>query len=950
MRRRSSVLLVFALLASLLPTLAANAVTPAVPALVISQVYGGGGNAGAPYTHDYVEVFNRGDAPAELGGLSVQYASATGTGNFGASTTQLTELPAVTLQPGQYYLVQQGAGTGNGVPLPTPDHIDLTPIAMAAGAGKVVLATGTTSLGCNGSSTPCSLEQTARIIDLVGYGNANFFEGTAAAPTLSNLLAGIRADAGCTDTDNNAADFAAGAPAPRTTASTRNPCAGDGGPPPNAAVVGTCANLAVDEGQTGSVEVTAKDVDGTVVSAAIDPAVAGVTLTDVVPATATGGTLTATVDAAGTLGIGDHPVTVVFANDDSPAQTGSCTVTITVRPDPCDQPTFISAINTVNPTTGLPGTSKLNQRLGVEAVVTADFTDGLNGFYVQEEDAHADGLVATSEGVFVYTPGLADAPDVGTLVCVVGTVATFSGQVQLTNVRIETVLQDQPLPTAVQLKMPVDDRIEISRMAGMRAELTGEGGTMTLVQNYFQGQYGELDLSATGRLWNPTELFRPTDPQAQALRESNLRSQIKLDDAYSTQNRRPIPWLANGATRAGAVTDDVIEGIPGYQFSAFRIQPTAPDDITFTNTDNPRPAGPPDVSPARGDVRHSVTVASFNVLNYFTTLTSQSSQARGADNAAEFERQAAKIVTAITKMDADVVGLMEIENNFGQPGDALADLVSRLNAVVGPGTYAAVSPGRPVGTDAISNALIYQPAKVTPVGQLGLAEQAAFVRPLGGSTDRNRPAVAQAFQAPTGEVFATVVNHLKSKGSACGAADPNNSLAGNCNLTRTASARELVRWLAEDDPTGTGSDQITIIGDLNSYAMEAPIDVLRDAGYADALAEQQGKAYSYVFDGELGRLDHGFISSTLADNLVAADEWHINADEPAAFDYNDYNDPATQDASEFRSSDHDAMLIGLAFDCRKGGWRSASPPRFANQGQCIAAVATARSNGRGNVR
>jgi hypothetical protein len=206
---------------------------PAAPAaavsqnLVISQVYGGGGNSGAPYTHDFVELFNRGTTAVSLAGMSIQYASATGTGNFGSSNTLLTELPSVTLQPGQYYLIQQAGGT-TGVALPTPDLVDATPIAMAAGAGKVVLTTGATSLGCNGGSTPCSSEQLARIVDLVGYGNANFFEGSGAAPALSNTTAALRASNGCTDTDNNAADFTAGAPAPRNTASPGNVCGGGG--------------------------------------------------------------------------------------------------------------------------------------------------------------------------------------------------------------------------------------------------------------------------------------------------------------------------------------------------------------------------------------------------------------------------------------------------------------------------------------------------------------------------------------------------------------------------------------------------------------------------------------------------------------------------------------------------------------------------------------------------
>jgi uncharacterized protein len=201
----------------------------AAPIIVISQIYGGGGNTGAVYTHDFIELFNASQTTVSLAGLSLQYASATGTGNFGANSAQLTELSG-SLEAGQYFLVQQAAGAGAGVPLPTPDIIDVTPMQMAAGAGKVALVLGTTSLGCNGGSTACSAEQLARILDLVGYGNANFFEGTGAAPTLSNTTAAFRANGGCTDTNNNAADFAAGTPSPRNSSSQFNVCAA---PPPN---------------------------------------------------------------------------------------------------------------------------------------------------------------------------------------------------------------------------------------------------------------------------------------------------------------------------------------------------------------------------------------------------------------------------------------------------------------------------------------------------------------------------------------------------------------------------------------------------------------------------------------------------------------------------------------------------------------------------------------------
>ena len=138
--------------------------------LVISQVYGGGGNSGATYTNDFIELFNDGGVAVDLSGLSVQYASAAGSGNFGFNSTALTLLPSVFLQPWHYFLIQEAAGGGGTTALPTPDFIDLTPIAMSATAGKVVLVDGTSSLGCNGGSNACSAAQLALIIDLVGYG------------------------------------------------------------------------------------------------------------------------------------------------------------------------------------------------------------------------------------------------------------------------------------------------------------------------------------------------------------------------------------------------------------------------------------------------------------------------------------------------------------------------------------------------------------------------------------------------------------------------------------------------------------------------------------------------------------------------------------------------------------------------------------------------------------
>jgi len=190
------------------------------PDIVISQVYGGGGNSGAPLRNDFVELFNRGGTTVSLAGWSIQYTSATGTGNFGAN---MLALPAVSLAPGQYFLAQQAGGT-NGTALPTPDATGS--VNMSATGGKVLVANTAAPLACNGGSTPCSAAQLAQIVDLVGYDGANFFEGSATAPTLTNSTANSRKDSGCQDTNDNAADFTAGAPAPRNTASPVHVCPG----------------------------------------------------------------------------------------------------------------------------------------------------------------------------------------------------------------------------------------------------------------------------------------------------------------------------------------------------------------------------------------------------------------------------------------------------------------------------------------------------------------------------------------------------------------------------------------------------------------------------------------------------------------------------------------------------------------------------------------------------
>src|SRR5436305_1134705 len=207
------------------------AIAAGSPNIVISQVYGGGGNSAATLKNDFIEIFNRDGSTVNLNGWSVQYNSTAGTG-----TWQVTALSG-SLAPGQYYLVQEAAGAGGTTNLPTPDKTG--GIAMSATGGKVALVNTTTAL--SGSNPP-----TTNIVDLIGYDGANFFEG-AATPTLSNTTAALRLGGGCIDTDNNSQDFSVGAPAPRNTSSPVN-CgnvSGTGSAIPNPVPAGTQVVLTV---------------------------------------------------------------------------------------------------------------------------------------------------------------------------------------------------------------------------------------------------------------------------------------------------------------------------------------------------------------------------------------------------------------------------------------------------------------------------------------------------------------------------------------------------------------------------------------------------------------------------------------------------------------------------------------------------------------------------------
>jgi predicted extracellular nuclease len=611
---------------------------------------------------------------------------------------------------------------------------------------------------------------------------------------------------------------------------------------------------------------------------------------------ASGEVCTVTVSAAG--------VTDVDVADPPDTMAADFVSTFTVaRIEACGDPaTAIGAVQGSGATSTMVG-----QVVSVEGVVVGDYQGSgqFGGYHVQDA---GDGNPATSDGIFVFNSSFPVAE--GDLVRVTGTVGEFvsSGQssTQLSNVtsRVLCSTGNEVAPTAVQL--PVSSLTDWEALESMRVSMVGD---LTVTEVFTLGRFGEVSLSTGGRLFQPTHLVEP-GAEALALQELNNRSRILLDDANNQQNIDPVRYPDGGLSatntlRVGDTASDV-SGVLEQRFGAYRIQPTSEGGPTWTAT-NPRQDTPDAVD---GQVR----VGSFNVLNYFNGdgLGGGFPTSRGAENPFELERQRAKIVSALVAMDSHVVGLNEIENDGG-PTSALADLVAGLNEATAPGTYDYIETGV-VGTDEIKVAMIYQPAVVTPVGAYAVLD--ASVDP-DFDTTRNRPAIAQTFEyTELGTSFTVVANHLKSKGSGCGAGDDTTDGSGNCDGTRTRAAQALARWL-ETDPTGSGDADVLVVGDLNSYAKERPIQALEDAGYTNLLYAYDGDAaYSYVFDGQSGYLDHALASETALPQVKGVTEWHINADEPIVLDYNTNFKTANQVQSffapgPFRSSDHDALIVGL---------------------------------------
>ena len=581
----------------------------------------------------------------------------------------------------------------------------------------------------------------------------------------------------------------------------------------------------------------------------------------------------------------------------------------------------------------IQGTGAASPHVGttvtIEGVVVSDLqgTGQFGGFYVQEQDADAatdPNGAAASEGIFVLSSTAVQAGDV---VTVTGVVREQFQETQIRNVTAVTIGGNDPsLVTATAISLPVSALSDFEPFEGMLVSFAQD---LFIGEFFNYDRFGEIVLTES-RQYQGTHAADP-GAAANAVGAQNALGRITLDDTLNVQNpstlRHPDgqPFTLQHTFRGGDILNDV-RGVLGFAFNLYRIHPTA--GATYTAA-NPRPAVPDAIE---GEVR----VASFNVLNFFTNLDTSTGagpfvcgptgtlECRGANTAEEYQRQLAKLVAGMLALDADVVGIQEIENDIrtndgNRAHDAIQSLVEQLNAVAGAGTWAWVGPTNHYNNYPVRNEIIYRTDAVTPVGSpLALAHQAFDSTRPGEVEPLGRPPLAQTFRSQLShsrQPFTVVVNHFKSKSSSCAAlGDPNTGDGqGDCNLSRVAQAEALLDFINVLEADSSG---VLVIGDLNSYAREDPITTLKAGGLTELIERFEGAgAYSFVFDGQLGYLDTALATRSMLNWVKGLTTFHINADEPDVLDYDMTFKPPAQDALyeplPYRVSDHDPVIIGI---------------------------------------
>ncbi|GIX38317.1 MAG: nuclease [Silanimonas sp.] len=917
--------------------------------VVISQVYGGGGNSGAPLRSDFVELFNAGSESVSLEGWSVQYASSTGT------SWQRTNLSG-SIAPGQYYLVKQADGSNTAAPvLPTPDATGS--IAMAASAGKVALVSSQTTL-----SGACPLG--APVVDFVGFGSASNCAEIAPTATLGNATAALRKGAGCTDTGNNAADFDVAAPAPRNSATAAAPC---GGP---VILVLSVADVALEEGDASS---------GSVLRFTFRlnaPALAGGVRFDVATAD---GTAVAGEDYVATQTrleiaeggreafldvplIGDtvpepDETLLVRVNNIEGASIERSEATGTIRNDDI----VLVPIHAIQ---GSGSTSPLEGQVVVtEGIVTARRS---NGFFLQTADGEDDGNPATSEGLFVFTGSTVfPAVEVSNRVRVSGRVVEFvpasaPNQRPITeitggggvSVQVSLRASGQPLPAAVEL--PAGDLAAGGPLEALERYEFMRVATGPLVTVAPSGAFlNERNATVTGsdgiffavRAGVPRPFREPGIPITDVIAASVPAGVPRFDT--NPERLRIDSDGQLGAARAVADAGTPLPSLTGVLDYGNGVYTLLPDpgqllgDATGLLPGGPAPKAVPD-APA-----DALSLGSFNLLRFFDdvddpginepVLTPLAFQARLRDTS--------EAICRFLKAP-DVLGVVEVENL-----NALENLAEAINTnlsgacPINPQYQAYLLEGNDVG--GIDVGVLVSTREVRPgtprirvvsVEQIG--KEARFTNANGSTEPLNdRPSLAvrlEANAANGSQVPLTfVVNHLRSL------IGVNDTAAGSqgwatvgerVRAKRAAQALYLAEWI-EARQSAEPNGKLVLVGDFNAYEFsDGFVDVMgiltgRAAGPGEVLLHvpspvtrllttlttlaPPAERYSFTFDGNAQSLDHVVVNEAVLRGSLAVESAHaaINAD----FSETRFGQ------GPVRTSDHDPVVVRLV----EGSFRSA---------------------------
>ncbi|MFZ7087386.1 ExeM/NucH family extracellular endonuclease [Curtobacterium sp. RRHDQ10] len=840
---------------------------PSGTGVVIEEAYLKGGSANAPFTNKFVELGNPTSAAVDLAGWSLQYRSATGTGAASVGTL------AGSIPAHGTFLVQLSSNGTNGAALPTPDAV--TTVNPSGSTGTLVLSDQAAPLTLPVGAIPTGSDG---VVDLLGYGTSNTFEGVVAKAGTANSVPDALTRTGTTDTDVNAADFAltstitptnaAGETAAPTdpTEPTDPSDPGDGGTTPAPATDVTIAEL---QGTTDTSPYVDKTVRTTGVVTAVYP---------------TGGYQGYFVQTAGTGGAID-PATHTASDGVfvySPTTVASVAVGQSVR-----------LIGTVSEFFGL---TELNvtSTTGLEQLPSAGVVAPKPA---EVAFPRTDAARESFESMLVQPAGKYTVTDVYTT-NQYGEVALASGTTPLLQ---PTEVARPGTPAAAAVAADNAARAITLDDGASTNYLTPAGSSIPVP---WLTNAGPVTVGAPVAFTKPVVLdfrnsawkFEPTTPVTGATATTDLPA------AFG--NVRP-------AAPANVGGDIRLAG-----FNVLNYFPTTGDQLTGCTYYDDREGNP-------------LTVR-------------DGCDARGAANADDLARQQQKIVTAINGLGADVVSLEEIENSarFGQDRDAaLSTLVAALNAAAGKTVWAFVpSPAKvPASEDVIRLALIYKKDRVAPQGESTILTDApAFTNARQPVADAFRPLVpvGKSGKRKVGgkdTTFLVIANHFKSKGSGTGADADQGDGQGASNLSRVNQAKALVTFSTAMQRQ-YGTDKVFMLGDFNAYSQEDPVVALDQAGYTDLGPTADPTEHSYVFDGLSGSLDHVFASKAALATVTGVDIWNINSVESVGLEYSRYNDNVSDlySPDQYRASDHDPILVGIDLPGVDNGGQSGNP---GNPGQ-----------------